>query len=189
MCRDCIQNPSPSSNGKPLLMSVVDACYRAGQQILRDRTKAERKTAGQYLTLPAVARHMARMLGVPRRGAVVVEPAIGSGVLAAAVIEHAVVRGFATQFRLVGYDTDAALLQAASDALDGAVDRAAKHGVDVTLDLRHEDFILDHIGTPAPTLFDDAPPPASETSDPARYDAVLANPPYFNPPCEVPGIT
>ncbi len=180
--------------------------YVAGQRVLGDKTKKERKAEGQYLTPPAVARFMGEHLGNVCAGEIILEPALGSGTLAAAVIERAAARGYPPRFRLVGFETDLTLFEVAQGRLEAAAQRAAERGITVELDLRQEDFILAHLTGGAPTLFreaafqevgsGDGAFPKRTSSDrvgggdgesqrggaaptDVHYDRVIANPPYF----------
>ena len=72
---------------KPL-NDLVTYSFERGQAVLAERSDKYRKEHGQFLTPPAVARYMARQLGGFRAGDRILDPAIGSGVLACAIIEQ-----------------------------------------------------------------------------------------------------
>ena len=172
----------------------VERCHDLGKRVLERRTKKKRKKEGQYLTPPPVARHMASLLlGGASGNAALLEPALGSGVLAAAAIEEAARRGHVSRLHLVGYETDAELLDAAKAGLESAAEAAAESGLEVRTTLRNEDFVLAHLEGRSPTLFEangsraNGASAADSRGDGAavppsagnQYDYVLANPPYF----------
>ena len=140
----------------------AEACYRRGQAILEARAERDRKRNGQFLTPPAVATLMADALGDLPDGARLLEPSIGSGVLAAAVADRAAragVRGLYVE----GADIDAALADVAREVL-AASPAVGQARVVVG------DFMAATV--PPPRGLFDAP------ADAVRFDAVVANPPY-----------
>ena len=92
---------------------LVEAAYVAGKAVLTARTDSSRKEKGQFLTSPLIARNMASQLGPLPEGARVLDPAIGSGVLPCAVIEHATKTGFPKRLEIIGYEVDGELCDAA----------------------------------------------------------------------------
>ena len=146
-----------------------------GQRALDQRSDAARKQRGQFLTPPAIARYMARRLAPFAPASRVLEPAIGSGILACAVVQHAIEAGYPTELFIEGYEIDADLCNAARAALAAAARRAAEAGVRVRFSVHEADFILSSQAAPDPTpLFFSADP-----AGPERYTHVIANPPYF----------
>jgi adenine-specific DNA-methyltransferase len=147
-----------------------------GQAVLAGRAEAQRKDEGQFLTPAPIARFMARSLGKLREGAHVLDPAIGSGVLACAVIERAVRDGCPQELSIHGYELDGELYRAACESLATAARWAATRGVTVRTCLEQKDFLFEC--TPGLT-----PPSLFSLSEPARaptaYDCIIANPPYF----------
>ncbi len=88
------------------LPDLIDYALEQGERILADRSEMSRKQKGQFLTPATVARFMARQLGPIRSGDRILDPAIGSGVLACAIIEQAIAQGQRLEFLLDGYVID-----------------------------------------------------------------------------------
>jgi len=88
------------------LPDLVSYSLELGGQVLAKQPETQRKKNGQFFTPAAVARYMARQLGPIRAGDRVLDPAIGSGVLACAVIERAIAEGQPHEFWLDGYEID-----------------------------------------------------------------------------------
>lgn len=152
---------------------LVTECFEAGERTLATRPERRRKALGQFLTPPVIARYMARQLRPTHDGDHFLEPAIGSGVLACAVVERAIQeRGSDTPpitLWIDGYEIDNELAQKARECLADVRDTAATYGITVNFAIHETDFILAHT-SPGP-LF---PLPNSH-----HYDHILANPPYF----------
>lgn len=142
----------------------------AGNGVLATHTQEQRKRLGQFLTPPTVARYMAHQLGPLQDGDRILDPAIGSGVLACAVIERAISAEEPLTLYLDGYEVDSDLAQAAREVLARAAEIAARHGVTLRTQIHECDFVLER--APMGPLFD-----APGRSD--FYDHVIANPPYF----------
>lgn len=142
----------------------------AGNGVLATHTQEQRKRLGQFLTPRPVARYMAYQLGPLRDGDRILDPAIGSGVLACAVIERVISAGMPITLYLDGYEIDPDLAQVAREVLARAAEMAAHHGVTLHAQIHERDFILER--APMGPLFD-----AYGLSD--CYDHVIANPPYF----------
>ncbi|MEW5988838.1 MAG: BsuBI/PstI family type II restriction endonuclease [Chloroflexota bacterium] len=161
---------------KPPGDDLVAYSYELGRQILRGRSEQRRKALGQYLTPPAVARFMSRWLGSLPQGGRVLDPAIGSGVLACALIEQVVRAGYPTELIIAGYEIDAEFASAAREALATATVYAATHGIRVQANVFQADFALAQTPLPQLPLF-----PRNGVSRPAAYcyEAIIANPPYF----------
>ncbi len=168
---------------KTAVTDIVSHSYRLGQQILAARATQRRKQHGQFLTPPPVARYMAQNLAALPENGRILDPGIGSSVLACACIEQAVQIGYPTKFTVEGYELDAELLAVAQESLDIAAAHAAEHGLDVQIRLHQADFILAHTATWQPTLF---PYGDNFPSIPQTYNAIIANPPYFKLPSHDP---
>jgi adenine-specific DNA-methyltransferase len=159
------------------LPDLINYSFEQGERILATRSEMSRKQKGQFLTPPPVARFMAQQLGSIHSGDRILDPAIGSGVLACAVIEQAIAQGQPLEFWLDGYEIDAELGQAAREALAYATEYAAAHGVTIHTCVYEGDFVLNNIPVAQPYLF-----LADRSSRPnihAPYDYIIANPPYF----------
>lgn len=157
--------------------NLVTYSFERGERVLARRTEVSRKQMGQFLTPEEVARFMARQLGPIRSGDRVLDPAIGSGVLACAVIEQAISQGQSLEFWLDGYEIDPELSQTAIEVLTWAAELAAEHGVIVHFRVCMEDFILDSIPASQPYLF--VAENSNRPSTQSRYNFIIANPPYF----------
>jgi len=113
---------------------------------------------------------MARQIGPLQSGDRILDPAIGSGVLACAVVEQAVQSGKPLQLTIDAYEIDPELAQVAREVLAQASERAAQSGVELSARVHECDFIMAH--APLGPIFD-----ISELC--TRYDRIIANPPYF----------
>lgn len=109
-------------SGKSNLQStdIVTYSFELGNKILTQYTSSQRKELGQFLTPPIVARYMAAQLGNLPAACHILEPAIGSGVLACAMIERAVLCQQPKQLFIEGYEVDHDLYDAACTALTAA---------------------------------------------------------------------
>ena len=96
---------------------ILTHSYHAGERALARHSQKRRKELGQFLTPLAVARYMARQLGPLQNGDRILDPAIGSGVLACAVVERAVSGGEPLELYVDGYEVDPDLAQMARAAL------------------------------------------------------------------------
>ncbi len=154
---------------------IVENSFLAGQRLLARRSSAHRKQYGQYLTPPPLARFMAERLGPIPSGSRILDPAMGSGTLACAVIERLVARGEPCEVWIDGCEVDPELVQVAREALQRAVDRARAHGVTVHVHLFEADFVRAGIDALWPALL-----PTEHGSRLQRaYRFIIANPPYF----------
>ncbi len=158
-------------------LELVEYSLRLGEAVLQNRTKEERKEQGQYLTPQPTARFMASQLGAIPNGARILDPAIGSGTLACAVIEQALHEPSVSELWIEGYETDPDLLDAARACLQHAIGYAAEGGLKVHVHLHETDFVQAamplsrHAHLYHGTLLD--------TGEPHLYDLIIANPPYF----------
>ncbi len=159
------------------LPDLVSYSLELGGQVLAKQPETQRKQNGQFFTPAAVARYMARQLGPIRAGDRVLDPAIGSGVLACAVIERAIAEGQPHEFWLDGYEIDPELGQTARQVLARAKTCAAQYDIVVHTQVHIGDFVLNSIPPAQPYLF-----LAENSGYPnfqAQYDHIIANPPYF----------
>ncbi len=154
---------------------AVAYSYRLGQEILARRSESSRKDLGQFLTPPVVARFMAREFRPASRSIRVLDPALGSGVLACAVIERAISDGFPDDILIEGYEIDEDLAAAATKSLELTARRAAGRGVRVQIQVRCGDFLLRQAQSLQPSLFSANGSEGGEMN----YDLIIANPPYF----------
>jgi adenine-specific DNA-methyltransferase len=156
---------------------LVEYSLRLGEAVLQKRTKEERRDQGQYLTPQPVARFMASQLGVISDGARILEPAVGSGSLACAVVERALHIPALSEIWIEGYETDPALLDAARECLQFAVDHAAGHGLKVHVHLHEADFVQETMPFSRQAHLYHGN--LLNAGEPEPYDLIIANPPYF----------
>lgn len=150
---------------------IVAYSLNIGKQVLAQRTDKSRKELGQFLTPKPVARYMARQLLPVQDGARILDPAIGSGVLACAMIEQIIQTRRQMEIWIDGYEIDTALANVARRSLAKACEQAIQHGITIHTTIHERDFVLEH-ASPGP-LFDGLP------QFRAKYDHIIANPPYF----------
>ena len=144
-----------------------------GNRILKTRPEKSVKEAGQFLTPYAVACFMAHQLGPIRDGGRLLEPSIGAGTLACAVIERLIHEGNPIEFWIDGFEIDPELCKATRSALTTASEIASKYGIIIHWKVYEADFILECAPSPQPSLFPNFGPAESP------YDYIIANPPYF----------
>ncbi len=154
------------------MYSFTQQSLNSGQQILNQRTNQSRKTNGQFLTPPTLARLMANQLGEIKSGASILDPAMGSGALLCAVIERLIEAGEPLDITIHGFELDEELYTVAQSVLMPAINHASKHGINIQLHLHHADFILNGIQFLRPMLMGE---PVGER----YYTHIIANPPYF----------
>lgn len=156
---------------------LVNYALERGERILADRSETSRKQKGQFLTPATIARFMARQLGPIRSGDRILDPAIGSGVLACALIEQAITQGQHLELWLDGFELDPVLGQAAREILLYAAEYAATYGVIIHTCVYEGDFVLNNIPIAQPYLL--LAEPSNRPNKQTRYDYIIANPPYF----------
>ena len=169
------------------MIDFVEHSARLGQSVLARVAETRRKQYGQFLTPPAVARFMARQLGPIHHGSRILDPAIGSGTLACAVIERVLAEQTATEIWIEGYEVDVPLAETALEVLHLAVERAASQGITIHVCVHTSDFILTRVATKQPSLF--AGEIDNDSAAEGGYDFVIANPPYFKLRADDPRVT
>lgn len=126
-------------------MQLVDAAHAAGRAFTLTLSRDEQRSAGQFMTPPAIARFMARRLvaDFDNSCARVLEPAAGAGVLAAAVVEELLAKpNRPARIELLLYEMDARLLpmlHRLCAEIEVACERA-QVGIETTVECR--DFLL-----------------------------------------------
>jgi len=160
-----------------LFSDLINYSLEIGQDILTERSEQYRKQYGQFLTPGEVARFMARQLGPIRSGDLILDPALGSGVLACAVIERVITEGYPCEFWLDSYEIDPKLYQAAQEVLDLAAKEAAKYGVIAHINMYNSDFVLDSVPSSQPYLI--LAERSKQPNPNASYNHIISNPPYF----------
>lgn len=158
-------------------LDIVAHSFDLGRALLAKRNGRTRKQLGQFLTPPAVARYMAKQLRPQHEGCRVLDPAIGSGVLACALVERVIEAGYPTELVIEGYEVDASLCTVARQALTLATEKAAASGITIHTHIHQADFILAHAPVTQPSLFPDSNSIGQQAN--TTYDLIIANPPYF----------
>jgi adenine-specific DNA-methyltransferase len=147
-------------------MQLTTEAYEAGLVATRDIGREEQKRLGQFITPPAIARLMAtRALGAWSGEVLrILEPAAGSGVLAAAAIEAALgVPHRPARIELSLCEIDDRLLPRLHDLRARLATACAAAGIDFDCKVQHADFLLSELAL----------------SRAPAADVVIANPPYF----------
>ncbi|MDP1544992.1 MAG: BsuBI/PstI family type II restriction endonuclease [Anaerolineales bacterium] len=152
---------------------LVIYAYEQGKRVLAKRDTNVLKEHGQYLTPAAVARYMAKQLGEIQNGATILEPAIGSGVLACAVIERLIVEKRTFEISITAYETDEELCALSRKVLEVASTEAKKNGIKINWQVHQKDFVLACLPDNQPSLFD------SEQAKQKKFTHIISNPPYF----------
>lgn len=155
-----------------MVYSFTQRSLEIGQGILTRRSSQSRKVHGQFLTPEPLARFMTEQLGTIKNGDHILDPAMGSGTLLCAIIDRLIDENKSVEVWIDGFELDDELFTAAQSILNEAVLCAAKHNVQVHLNLFHTDFILNGLQFLRPTLLDT---PVGHRC----YQHIIANPPYF----------
>lgn len=146
----------------------TESAYWRGSRASRSRTREEQKRLGQFMTPAAIARFMAERSIAGRdwggRSVRLLDPAAGSGVLAAALVE-AILASSArpNRIELLLCELDPSMLPLLDTCAGELVLLCARLGVEFECQVRRGDFLLS----------------ALARSGHASVDAVIANPPYF----------
>lgn len=157
-----------STSGGPAHSRPTESAYWRGSIASRSQSREDQRRLGQYMTPPPIARLIARHMVEGRSWAGVVlrvlDPAAGSGVLAAALVEAiAALPVPPARVELLMCDLDPAmqlLLERCATELQAFCDES---GLKFEAQVQQGDFLLN-------ALARDALP---------MVDAVIANPPYF----------
>jgi len=155
------------------ISDLVAYSYEQGKRVLEKREANMLKEHGQFLTPPAVARYMAKQLGQIQNGAVLLEPACGSGVLVCALIERLIIEKKPLEISVTAYETDKELAELGRQVFELASRQADKHNIKLCWQVFQEDFILACLPDEQPSLFD------AGKSRHKSFDFILSNPPYF----------
>ena len=161
-----IQQHQQARRKTPPLESPVQLADRIGQIYADQQNADHRKSHGLYLTPPPVAAFMAGMIR-PRDSLRLLDPAAGAGILLCAAIEQLATDPTPPRLvEIVAYEIDPHLAAKLAEVLDHMTAWAAGYGMTVKASIRRADFILAEAGALR-----------HRTGD--RFDAVIANPPYF----------
>ncbi|AMW35760.1 N-6 DNA methylase [Haematospirillum jordaniae] len=151
---------------KPTLETPTQLADRIGQNYTNQKNAEHRKSHGLYLTPPPVAAFMADMI-CPRDTLRLLDPAAGAGILLCAAIERlAACPNPPRLVEIVAYEIDPPLAAMLAEVLDHLTAWAAGKGMTIKTTIRCTDFIL-------------AEAAALHHRPANRFDAVIANPPYF----------
>jgi adenine-specific DNA-methyltransferase len=157
------------------ILDLVAYSYEQGKRVLEKREIDSLKEHGQFLTPPSVARYMAKQLGQIQNGDSLLEPAIGSGVLACAVVEHLIAEKRPLEISITAYETDKELCEVSREVLEIANKEAEKSGIKVNWHVFQEDFVLACLPEEQPSLFDSN----ESKSNRKAFNHIISNPPYF----------
>jgi len=147
--------------------------YSQGKRVLENRTANVLKEHGQFLTPPSIARYMAKQLEPIPNGASLLEPAVGSGVLACGIIERLITEKRPLEISITAYDTDRDLCNVSREVFGIASKEAEKYGIGIHWQVFQEDFVLSCLPNQQPSLFG-----LTELKN-KTFDTIISNPPYF----------
>jgi adenine-specific DNA-methyltransferase len=150
-------------------MDMVAFAYENGLSATKLLSREEQKRLGQYMTPPPIARMMAeRTCAQPfgRQCVHILEPAAGTGVLAAAVIRNLLKQEEPpAEIHVHLFETDQRLRPALTRLADRVRREARRLGIQVKFRIQIKDFLLSDTALEHP-----------------QFDIVIANPPYFKLP-------
>lgn len=136
----------------------------------QSRTSAgQRSELGQFFTPVQVARFMASLAQPAQPIRRILDPGAGTGILGCALCETLTQK--AERVHLDAFEIDPRLGAHCERALLHTKDWLANRGIDFTYKFHEADFVLERAAFLEPGLFD------GRKVD--RYDAIVANPPYF----------
>ncbi|MGQ0802164.1 MAG: Eco57I restriction-modification methylase domain-containing protein [Pseudomarimonas sp.] len=147
-------------------MNSIDFAHSNGLAATRQLSREQQKQLGQFMTPPAIARFMAaRCLPTTSPSVLrVLDPAAGSGILAAAVIDALLAREQPpARIELTLCELDAPLIPLLRRLADRMRRQARRAGVEMHIAIHRGDFLLS---------------PIALARQPCM-DVVIANPPYF----------
>ncbi len=120
---------------------LVHFNYEQGQNLVINKSPAIRKSLGQFLTPASLARFAWEQLGYIPEGSRILDPAVGSGNLLAALIEYLLDKGCTGEYWLEGYEIDSVLANVADSSLKNLINQVTEYGIDHQLTIHHRDFI------------------------------------------------
>jgi len=142
----------------PIIDTPAQTAVDLGQQYCEQAAMGARREFGQFFTPLPVARFMARLavegVGDDVR---ILDPGIGTGVLAAAVCEA--LPSTVRSVHIDAFELNLEVAQAARLTLDSTAKFLDEKGVECTFELHRQDFLISEAGS--------------------VYDIAISNPPYF----------
>ena len=147
-------------------MKLVEYAHFHGIAATRVLRRKEQKDLGQFMTPPDVARYMAQRCLLPESLPIIriLDPAAGSGILAAAVVECLLNQTrLPKQINVTLYEIDKRLIPALRKLAERIRRSARNRGVTATISIRNCDFLLSTVATIRQPI----------------ADIIIANPPYF----------
>ena len=157
-----------SGSGEPARSRPTEAAYWRGSMASRSQSRHEQRSLGQYMTPPPIARLIARRMveGRSWAGRVlrVLDPAAGSGVLAAALVEAIIgLPSPPAGVELLMCDIDPTMQPLLERCAAGLKALSSDAGLNRVAHVQQGDVLLSALARDALPV----------------VDAVIANPPYF----------
>ena len=146
-------------------MDLVAYAHERGQEALTESTRSVRKALGQFMTPPPIARTMARRAcsGLDKASIRILDPAAGSGILAAAVVEELLQQNRTiSSIEVVTFECDPRFHRPLTGMADKMRRLGKQAGVEIRVRIIFGDFLMSDTST-----------------EKSRFDVVIANPPYF----------
>jgi adenine-specific DNA-methyltransferase len=154
-------------------LSPIEVCQIIGEWYVAHSSETRRHNSGQFFTPPIVARYMTNVAGVLHNDARILDPGAGVGILACGICEAAIVYKLAA-LSIVAYESDPVLHALCSFTLNYARDLLHDHGIGLSIELYHQDFIE--------AMAEEITQISLWSSDPRPqqpFDLAILNPPYF----------
>lgn len=155
----------------------VEYAEALGEAYLAFSKHNHRKSGGHYLTPAAIASFMAEHSSYSEPHMRVLDPGSGTGILSAAVCEAACRSGTVKTLHVDAYEIEQTLASLSNLILSFAQDWLDRHGVTLTFNVTHGDFLLEHAAA-LRAKSENGLWGINEGPD-AEYDLVISNPPYF----------
>ena len=148
-----------------------------GEAYLSFSRHHHRKNVGHYLTPADIAKFMAGHSSYSESHMRVLDPGSGTGILSAAVCEAASRSETVKSLHVDAYEIEQSLASLTRLVLAFAQDWLDRHGVSLTFNVTHGDFLLEHAAA-LRARSENSLWERNEGPD-AEYDLVISNPPYF----------
>ena len=147
-------------------MHLIEFASESGLSATKKLSRAEQKQWGQFMTPTAIAQVMAARASarLPWKETLrILDPAAGSGILAAAVVHELLCRDeLPKQIFVQIFELDPRLLPVLKQLAEKMRRQGDQVGVTIRVSIRIEDFLLSDLACDKP-----------------QFDLVIANPPYF----------